>query len=89
MINAFILCDLLENFRKILQQTEKEALTVNAQPEWSLGIIVNEMRTMFVGRKISIIRHDPIKVSGVKVSRLGHLGLLCLIHVAAYQAHLP
>ncbi len=26
MINAFILCDLFEYFRKILQQTEKEAL---------------------------------------------------------------
>ncbi len=25
-MNAFILCDLFENFRKIMQQTEKEAL---------------------------------------------------------------
>ncbi len=27
MINAFILCDLFENFIKIMQQSEKEALT--------------------------------------------------------------
>ncbi len=27
MINAFILCDLFENFRNIMQQTEKKALT--------------------------------------------------------------
>ncbi len=26
MINAFILCDLFENFLKFMQQTEKEAL---------------------------------------------------------------
>ncbi len=26
MINVFILCDLFENFRKIMQQTEKKAL---------------------------------------------------------------
>ncbi len=26
MINVFILCDLIENFRKLMQQTEKEAL---------------------------------------------------------------
>ncbi len=29
MVNAFILCDLFENFRKIMQQTEKEALTIS------------------------------------------------------------
>ncbi len=28
MINAFILCDLFENCRTILQQTEKEALNI-------------------------------------------------------------
>ncbi len=27
MVNAFILCNLFENFRIIMQQTEKEALT--------------------------------------------------------------
>ncbi len=27
LINDFILCDLLENVRKIMQQTEREALT--------------------------------------------------------------
>ncbi len=32
MINAFILCDLFENFRKLTQQTEKEALTIDM--EW-------------------------------------------------------
>ncbi len=27
MINTFILCDLFENFRNIMQQTEKKALS--------------------------------------------------------------
>ncbi len=29
MINGFILCDLFENSRKIMQQTEKEALSLD------------------------------------------------------------
>ncbi len=29
MINAFILCDLFENLKRIIQQTEKEALNVS------------------------------------------------------------
>ncbi len=28
MINAFILCDLFEHFRQIMQETEKEVLTM-------------------------------------------------------------
>ncbi len=29
MINAFVLCDLFEYFKNIIQQTEKEALKAN------------------------------------------------------------
>ncbi len=29
MINAFILCDLFENLRNIMQQSEKEALMIS------------------------------------------------------------
>ncbi len=39
MINAFILCDLFENFRKILRQTEKEVLSFKP---FSLQLLVKQ-----------------------------------------------
>ncbi len=39
MINVFILCDLFEHFRKIMQQTEKEVLTLIEQVATLLKIL--------------------------------------------------
>ncbi len=63
MMNAFILCDLFDNFRNIMQQTEKEALnhgkvdqtvihvgrSIHLKPLWytSMQYNVNEIKYIF------------------------------------------
>ncbi len=43
MNNAFILCDLFESFRKIMQQTEKEPLN-------SVKVVMFDARIVIMGR---------------------------------------
>ncbi len=84
MINVFILCDLFENFRKIMQQREKEVLTNNStlleMYVWiDTCLHYSDESNTFILHYYVIIIYYYIVVKNIKIAYPGIYAILQLV----------